>query len=93
VVTRDELRRYLWPNDTFVDFDHGLNVAIKRLRDALGDAAGTPRSVETLLKRGYRFIAPISAGSTNAPGSFAGAPERDAASGNLPSSRRTASSP
>jgi TolB-like protein/DNA-binding winged helix-turn-helix (wHTH) protein/tetratricopeptide (TPR) repeat protein len=57
VVTRDELRTKLWPADTFVDFDVGLNSAIKRLRDALGDSAETPRFVETLPKRGYRFIA------------------------------------
>lgn len=58
VVTRDELRRELWPTDTFVDFEHGLNVAIARVRDALGDAADRPQFVETLPKRGYRFIAP-----------------------------------
>lgn len=59
VVTRDELQRQLWPKDTFVDFEHGLNVAIKRLRDALGDDADAPRFVETLPRRGYRFIAPL----------------------------------
>lgn len=61
VVTREELRARLWPADTFVDFDHGLNAAIKRLRDALGDSAENPRFVETLARRGYRFIAPIEA--------------------------------
>ena len=59
LVTRDELRRQLWPADTFVDFDHGLNVAIKRLRDALGDSAESARFIETLPRRGYRFIAPV----------------------------------
>jgi TolB-like protein/DNA-binding winged helix-turn-helix (wHTH) protein/Tfp pilus assembly protein PilF len=59
VITRDELRRQLWPADTFVDFDHGLNSAMNRLREALGDSAESPRFVETLPKRGYRFIAPI----------------------------------
>ena len=59
VVARDELRRQLWPADTFVDFDHGLNSAMNRLRDALGDSAENPRFIETLPKRGYRFIAPI----------------------------------
>ncbi len=59
VVSRDELRRLLWPADTFVDFDHGLNSAMNRLREALGDAADSPRFIETLPKRGYRFIAPI----------------------------------
>src|SRR4029077_5739428 len=56
VVTREELRDKLWPADTFVDFDHGLNAAIKRLRDALGDSAENPRFVETVTRRGYRFI-------------------------------------
>jgi Tol biopolymer transport system component/DNA-binding winged helix-turn-helix (wHTH) protein len=56
VVTREELRKRLWPADTFVDFDHGLNAAIKRLRDALGDSAENPRFVETVTRRGYRFM-------------------------------------
>ena len=51
VVTREELRARLWPADTFVDFDHGLNAAIKRLRDALGDSAENPRFIETLARR------------------------------------------
>ncbi|HSC25709.1 MAG TPA: winged helix-turn-helix domain-containing protein, partial [Vicinamibacterales bacterium] len=59
LVTRDELRQELWPDNTFLDFEHGLNAAIKRLRDALGDAADTPRFIETLPRRGYRFIAPV----------------------------------
>jgi DNA-binding winged helix-turn-helix (wHTH) protein/Tol biopolymer transport system component len=59
VVTREQLRNRLWPIDTFVDFDHGLNAAVKRLRDALGDSAENPRFVETLSRRGYRFIAPV----------------------------------
>ena len=59
VVTREELRRQLWPMDTFVDFEHGLNVAVKRLRDALGDSADNPVFIETLARRGYRFIAPV----------------------------------
>jgi TolB-like protein/DNA-binding winged helix-turn-helix (wHTH) protein/Tfp pilus assembly protein PilF len=59
VVTREELRAKLWPADTFVDFDHGLNAAVKRLRDALGDTAESPRFIETLSRRGYRFIAPV----------------------------------
>lgn len=56
IVTRDELRARLWSADTFVDFDHGLNAAVKRLRDALGDSAENPRFLETLARRGYRFI-------------------------------------
>jgi TolB-like protein/DNA-binding winged helix-turn-helix (wHTH) protein/Tfp pilus assembly protein PilF len=59
VVTREELRQALWPGDTFVDFDHGLNNAINRLREALGDSAESPRFLETLPRRGYRFIAPV----------------------------------
>jgi DNA-binding winged helix-turn-helix (wHTH) protein len=54
VVTRDELRQKLWPADTFVDFDTGLNSAIKKLRDVLGDSAEGPRYIETLPRRGYR---------------------------------------
>jgi len=59
IVTREELRSRLWPADTFVDFDHGLNAAVKRLRDALADSAENPRFVETLARRGYRFLVPI----------------------------------
>ncbi len=59
LVTRDELRQKLWQSDTFVDFDTGLNKAITKIRDVLGDSAASPRFVETLPTRGYRFIAPI----------------------------------
>ena len=59
VVSREELRQRLWPTDTFVDFDHGLNNAINRLRDALNDSAETPRFIETLPRRGYRFVAQL----------------------------------
>src|SRR5437764_1873388 len=59
VVTREELQSRLWPNGTFVDFDKGLNTAVKKLRDALGDSAETPVFIETLPRRGYRFIAPV----------------------------------
>ena len=58
IVTREELRRRLWPSDVFVDFDHGLNKSIQKLRDALGDSAGSPRYIETIPRIGYRFIAP-----------------------------------
>jgi len=64
LVTREELRKRLWADDTFVDFDHSLNTAIKRLRDALGDSADNPIFIETLSRRGYRFMAPLSE-STN----------------------------
>ncbi len=67
VVTREELRNRLWPSDTFVDFDHGLNAAVKRLRDALGDFAENPRFVETVARRGYRFIAPVDNPSAQTP--------------------------
>src|ERR1700730_13874558 len=59
VLTRDEVRRRLWPEGTFVDFEHGLNAAVKRLRAALGDNANRPRFVETLNRRGYRFIGAV----------------------------------
>jgi DNA-binding winged helix-turn-helix (wHTH) protein/Tfp pilus assembly protein PilF len=59
VVTREELRTQIWPADTFVDFDNGLNTAINKLREALGDSADNPRFIETLPRRGYRFIAPV----------------------------------
>jgi TolB-like protein/DNA-binding winged helix-turn-helix (wHTH) protein/Flp pilus assembly protein TadD len=74
LVTRDDLRVLLWSNDTFVDFDHGLNTAIRKLRDALADSAQTPRFIETLPKRGYRFL-----------GSVERIPTRDAATPRSPS--------
>jgi eukaryotic-like serine/threonine-protein kinase len=67
VVTREELRQKLWPADTFVDFDTGLNSAIKKLRDVLADSAEKPRYIETLPKRGYRFIARVESGDLPAP--------------------------
>ena len=59
LVTREELKRQLWPGDTFVDFDHGLHNAVARIRETLGDSVGTPKYIETLPRRGYRFIAPV----------------------------------
>src|SRR5207248_6532303 len=59
IVTREELRQKIWPSNTFVDFDHGINNAIKRLREALGDTAETPRFIETIPRRGYRFVGAI----------------------------------
>ena len=67
VVTREELRTAVWKSDTFVDFDHGLNSAINKIRDALCDSASNPRFVETVPRRGYRFIAPVSQPETNLP--------------------------
>jgi TolB-like protein len=64
VISREELRERVWPSDTFVDFDHGINNAIKRLREALGDTAETPRFVETLPRRGYRFLHAIASAAT-----------------------------
>lgn len=60
MVTREQLQKRLWPEDTFVDFEHGLNTAINKLRQVLSDEADNPRFIETLPKRGYRFIAPVS---------------------------------
>jgi len=59
VVLREEIRKRLWPNDTIVEFDHSINAAINRLRDALGDKAAKPRYIETLPRRGYRFLIPV----------------------------------
>src|SRR6266571_1005153 len=59
MVTREELRARLWADDTFVDFDHGLNSAVQRLRDCLSDSAGKPRWVETIPRRGYRFVGQV----------------------------------
>lgn len=59
IVTREEMRQRLWPVDTFVDFDHSLNTAVNKLREALEDSATNPRFVQTLARRGYRFIAPV----------------------------------
>jgi DNA-binding winged helix-turn-helix (wHTH) protein len=59
VVTREELRQRLWGSETFVDFEHGLNAAVKRLRETLGDSAENPRYIETLPRHGYRLIVPV----------------------------------
>lgn len=64
VVTRDELSKQLWPADTFVDYDHSLHNAIARLREALGDSSTSPRFIETLPRRGYRFIGPVEGRAT-----------------------------
>jgi len=80
VVTREDLHAALWPADTFVDFDTSLNTAIKRLREALGDSADLPVFIETIPRRGYRFIAPVEAIDKAAPASFT------AQSANVPAS-------
>jgi Tol biopolymer transport system component/DNA-binding winged helix-turn-helix (wHTH) protein len=78
LVTREELQKRLWPKDTFVDFEHSLNTSVKKLREALGDDADNPRFIETLHRRGYRFIYPVDvgAGLVPAPGHPPGAPLR-----------------
>ena len=67
LVSREDLQKKLWPNDTFVDFDHGVNIAISKLRDALDDSAEYPKYIETLPRRGYRFIGSVADGSTSTP--------------------------
>jgi DNA-binding winged helix-turn-helix (wHTH) protein len=59
LITREELRSRIWPGDTFVDFDHGLNAAVNKLREALGDSVANPQYIETLPRRGYRFLAKV----------------------------------
>jgi cholera toxin transcriptional activator len=59
LLTREEISRELWPDGTFVDYEHGVNSAVNRIREALGDTAGNPRFIETLARRGYRFVAPV----------------------------------
>jgi len=61
LITREELRSRIWPGDTFVDFDHGLNAAVNKLREALGDSVANPKYIETLPRRGYRFLAKVEA--------------------------------
>src|SRR5580704_12953150 len=59
LLTREEISRELWPDGTFVDYEHGVNSAVNRIREALGDRAASPRFVETLARRGYRFVVPV----------------------------------
>jgi cholera toxin transcriptional activator len=83
VVTREQLQQKLWATDTFVDFDHSLNTAINKVREALGDSASSPRYVETLARRGYRFIAavqPENPAATHPEGATIPAAEPDRAS-------------
>src|SRR5215831_5975580 len=76
LVGREEIRKRLWSDDIFVDFDHGLNNAVNRLRDALGDSPEEPRFIETLPRRGYRFIAPVGDASTSKTEPLAAPPEQ-----------------
>jgi TolB-like protein/DNA-binding winged helix-turn-helix (wHTH) protein/Tfp pilus assembly protein PilF len=71
VVTRDELRRRLWTDDTFVDFDHGLNAVVNRLREALGESPASPRFIETIPRQGYRFLAVVDGGREGDPAALA----------------------
>ena len=82
LVTREDLRQRLWPSDTFVDFDHSLNSAVKKLRQALSDDPDVPRFVETVPRRGYRFIAPVQSGLRNGTSSFAPTPPGNAGAQN-----------
>jgi len=75
MVTREEIRKRLWDADTFVDFDHGMNSAIRKLRDALGETADKPRFIETLARRGYRFIGVVEGVDTQSSRSPAAASE------------------
>src|SRR5580658_9470837 len=74
LVTREELRQRVWPKDTFVDFDHALNTAIKKIRAALNDDADSPRYIETVPRRGYRFVAAVEQESPASPAQAAPAP-------------------
>ncbi len=67
LVSREELYRALWPSDTFVDFDHSLNTAVNKIRETLGDSAASPRFVETVARRGYRFVGEVSWENSPAP--------------------------
>jgi len=78
VLSREELRLRLWPEDTFVDFDHGLNTAMVKLRDVLGDSASNPRYIETIAKRGYRFLGAVSAVQDQPPVTASIAPPKPA---------------
>jgi len=89
IVTREQLRQRLWPEDTFVEFDNSLGVAVRKLREALRDDADAPRYIETVPRRGYRFVAPVTEQGEDKPADSDTGPERGAAevahgTGNLP---------
>src|SRR5579863_684062 len=77
LLTREEISRELWPDGTFVDYEHGVNSAVNRIREALGDTASSPRFVETLARRGYRFVAPVELLSDRSDPGRAEEPELD----------------
>ena len=88
IVTREEVRQRLWPQDTFVEFDNSLGVAVRKLREALRDDADAPRYVETVPRRGYRFVAPVSVqGGDGAADSDTGFPAAIAADSRSPTTR------
>src|SRR5881409_3341383 len=90
VVTREELREKLWPADTFVDFDHSLNTAINKIREVLGDSASSPRIVETVARRGYRFLVDV---QSDVQSDVQGEPRADVRSGsNIPAATTTSTS-
>lgn len=89
LVTREELRSRLWPADTFVDFEHGLNTAVKKLRQALLDSADEPRYVETLPRRGYRFLTPVQAPGTAIDGRAPTPSVEDGPTTRAPTERRS----
>ena len=95
IVTREQLEKRLWPADTFVDFEHGMNTAITKLRQALADDADNPRYIETLPRRGYRFIAPVSFGGNGSSGVHSpdDSISSQLANGALPSSTHPENSP
>src|SRR6201987_2682780 len=90
LVTREDLQQRLWPTDTFVDFDHGVNTAINRLRETLGDSAENPRFVETVPRRGYRFIAPVES-QASAPSGSSVVPAGTSSSGATPAGTQVVS--
>jgi Tol biopolymer transport system component/DNA-binding winged helix-turn-helix (wHTH) protein len=91
IVTREELRRLLWSSDTFVDFDHSLNTAMMKLRDALGDSTEAPIYIETVPKHGYRFIAPVSSATDHPAGKTNGDDSATARAAELPAGARPTS--
>jgi DNA-binding winged helix-turn-helix (wHTH) protein len=83
LLTREEISRELWPDGTFVDYEHGVNSAVNRIREALGDSAANPRFVETLARRGYRFVAPVEEMDVPSPDTQLPDTQSDAASAGL----------
>jgi cholera toxin transcriptional activator len=78
VISREDIRQKVWASDTFVDFDHSLNTAVNKIRETLGDSAGSPRFVETVARRGYRFVGQVSWENSSAPQPAAIQPEKTA---------------